>query len=116
MRTYEYWDSARGEWTLQQPAACLVRGVANPDPRAWKWRNGSPRTAADCKDYYCTYQNLWFNNGRFYLLVDGPHPVVSPRARADRRGGGSTAAGWQAGGLAGGCRALVSKERSSQTR
>lgn len=57
MRQYEYWDAAAGRWTPEQPAACLVRGVANPPD--WRWRNGSPRTAADCKEFYCIYENLW---------------------------------------------------------
>lgn len=59
VRTYEYWDAAAQQWTLQQPAVCLVKGLVNPNPRTYEWRNGSPRTAADCKDYYCTYENLW---------------------------------------------------------
>ncbi|KAL4450135.1 hypothetical protein ABPG77_010804 [Micractinium sp. CCAP 211/92] len=69
VRQYQYWDKARGNWTDTQPAACIVRGMRSPTH--WKWRNGSPRTAAHCNDKYCIYDNLWFNNGRFYLLVDG---------------------------------------------
>lgn len=73
VRRYEYWDEAARNWTETQPAACVIRGVAQPQD--WRWRNGSPRTAVDCKQYYCIYENLWFNNGRFYLLVDGPNTV-----------------------------------------
>lgn len=40
-------------------------------------RMGSPRSEVNCSDTHCIYQNLWYNNGRFYLLVDGPDPVVS---------------------------------------
>ncbi len=57
IRQYEYWDAAADRWTLEQPAACLVKGERNP--KSWKWRNGSPRSAADCRDYYCIYENLW---------------------------------------------------------
>lgn len=37
----------------------------------------SPRTEVNCSDTHCIYDNLWYNNGRFYLLVDGPEPAVS---------------------------------------
>lgn len=40
-------------------------------------RMGSPRSEVNCSDTHCIYQNLWYNNGRFYLLVDGQEPVVS---------------------------------------
>ena len=40
-------------------------------------RMGSPRSEVNCSDTHCIYQNLWYNNGRFYLLVDGPEHVVS---------------------------------------
>ncbi len=26
VREYEYWDEAREQWQVQQPAACVVRG------------------------------------------------------------------------------------------
>ena len=37
---------------------------------------GSARTEVNCSDTHCIYDNLWYNNGRFYLLVDGQEPVV----------------------------------------
>ena len=37
---------------------------------------GPARTEVNCRDTHCIYDNLWYNNGRFYLLVDGPDPVV----------------------------------------
>ena len=58
VRQYEYWDEQQQDWTDVQPAACLIRGV--PQPAGWQWRNGSPRTAASCKEYYCTYENVWW--------------------------------------------------------
>lgn len=57
VRQYQYWDARRGNWTDTQPAACIVRGMSSPTH--WKWRNGSPRTAAHCNDKYCIYDNLW---------------------------------------------------------
>lgn len=133
LRRYQYWDAAARNWTDQQPTACVVPGL-DPTQQKWRWRNGSPRSAADCNDNYCLYENLWcaaagcvvwvgldarccwpvwiaspasthvcaamctkmcpalpacpnlparlahcrFNNGRFYLLVDGEEGIVSP--------------------------------------
>ncbi len=37
---------------------------------------GPARTEVNCSDTHCIYDNLWYTNGRFYLLVDGPDPVV----------------------------------------
>lgn len=133
LRRYQYWDAVARNWTERQPAACVVPGL-DPAQHKWRWRNGSPRSAADCNDNYCLYENLWcaaarclvwglglgcqllagtdcqpcdcagvlppcaalaactpaahggpctclaccrFNNGRFYLLVDGEEGIVS---------------------------------------
>lgn len=43
----------------------------------FEWHKESPRSAGDCVATHCTYSNLWYNNGRFFLLVDGETPVVS---------------------------------------
>ena len=40
--------------------------------------SSSPRTEVECGTTHCIYRNLWYNNGRFFLLVDGPAPVVRP--------------------------------------
>ena len=58
IRRYQYWDEAAGAWSDEQPASCLVGGQGAP-PADWKWRNGSPRSAAHCNDKYCIYDNLW---------------------------------------------------------
>jgi hypothetical protein len=71
---YEYWDEALEEWTATQPAACTVKGLKKKG--SWQWKHGTPRTEVDCKTYHCNYEHLWYNNGRFYLLVDGPKTVV----------------------------------------
>lgn len=75
IRDYEYWDTYTRQWSPKKPAACFMKGVVNPNPSNWSWRQHSPRSAVSCKEYYCMYENLWFNNGRFYLLVDGPEAV-----------------------------------------
>jgi hypothetical protein len=40
------------------------------------WRGSSPRTEVACTETHCIYERLWYNNGHFYLLVDGDEPVV----------------------------------------
>ncbi len=46
-------------------------------PGRWQEdRGGSPRTQVSCSETHCIYENLWYSGGRFFLLVDGPDPVV----------------------------------------
>lgn len=52
---------------------------ADGDARWATDRERSPRSEVNCTVTHCIYENLWYNNGRFYLLVDGPHPVVRAR-------------------------------------
>ena len=40
------------------------------------WAGASPRTEVACTETHCIYERLWYNNGHFYLLVDGDTPVV----------------------------------------
>ncbi|KAK9828787.1 hypothetical protein WJX72_002076 [[Myrmecia] bisecta] len=72
---YEYWDARLQKWTGTLPAACTVPGLQNPE--GWTWRNNTPRTEVVCTATHCIYENLWYNNGRFYLLVDGPDTVTA---------------------------------------
>lgn len=60
LRRYQFWDAKRGAWGDAQPAACGVRGMS---PQGRRWRNGSPRSAANCNDKYCIYDNLWWVPG-----------------------------------------------------
>ena len=72
VRRYQYWDEASGAWVDEQPPACLVTGLQQPGAEGWRWRNGSPRSAAHCHDLYCIYDNLWCAGwGRFALLLGG---------------------------------------------
>ncbi len=66
MKTYETHAKSNSEWKF---AACAARWETE--------RLGSPRTEVNCTVTHCVYQNLWYNNGRFFLLVDGPDAVVS---------------------------------------
>ncbi|EIE21972.1 hypothetical protein COCSUDRAFT_66769 [Coccomyxa subellipsoidea C-169] len=72
---YEYWDEGKQVWTSKRPPACIVQGHAGSNE--WETeRLGSPRTEVNCTVTHCVYQNLWYNNGRFFLLVDGPDAVT----------------------------------------
>ncbi|KAK9813868.1 hypothetical protein WJX73_002532 [Symbiochloris irregularis] len=73
VQQYEFWDEGRQRWTNNRPSACLQPGTK--DLARHQWRGGSPRTEANCTITHCIYENLWYNNGRFYLLVDGDKPV-----------------------------------------
>ncbi|CAL8471513.1 g11055 [Coccomyxa elongata] len=71
---YEFWDDVKQTWTSKQQPGCIVEGHAC---LGWATeREGSPRSEVNCTVTHCIYENLWYNNGRFYLLVDGPHPVT----------------------------------------
>lgn len=35
----------------------------------------SPRTEVSCSATACVYERLWYNDGKYYLLVDGDEPV-----------------------------------------
>jgi hypothetical protein len=59
-----------------QPHGKAIQASAVTGHRWEKERSGSPRTEVNCSVTHCIYENLWYNNGRFFLLVDGPHPVV----------------------------------------
>ncbi|KAK9836079.1 hypothetical protein WJX84_007267 [Apatococcus fuscideae] len=74
IQKYEYWDPHEAAWTPRFPAACEVKGLANPP--GYEWRLGTPRTEVNCTPSHCIYDKLWYNNGRYYLLVDGAKPVV----------------------------------------
>ncbi|CAL5223424.1 g5938 [Coccomyxa viridis] len=71
---YEYWSQAAQQWVAKMPEACMVRGEDSTRKWSTKYR-GPARTEVNCSDTHCIYDNLWYTNGRFYLLVDGPDPV-----------------------------------------
>ncbi|KAL0050159.1 hypothetical protein WJX82_005404 [Trebouxia sp. C0006] len=71
---YEYWHGDVKQWKPEMPQTCAVRGA--PAKQGYAWLNGTPRTEVECAATHCIYRNLWYNNGRFYLLVDGPAAVA----------------------------------------
>lgn len=76
--TYEYWDAAAAAWTSEQPAPCRVQGFATPGPpKPWRFFKGNPRTEVVPFTHHVTYRNLWYNNGRWYALVDSNRTVPS---------------------------------------
>eukprot|EP00878_Enallax_costatus_P029496 GHUV01031987.1.p1 GENE.GHUV01031987.1~~GHUV01031987.1.p1 ORF type:complete len:403 (+),score=78.28 GHUV01031987.1:1173-2381(+) len=75
---YEYWDLKNQQWTDQQPAACRLQGYPDPGPPAsWTFYKGNPRTEVVPSTHHVTYHNLWYNNGRWYALVDSGRQVAS---------------------------------------
>ncbi len=68
---YQYWDFALEQWSDEQPAACVPTTYPDPGPPDWKWHNNTPRTEVSCQASHCVYTNMYYNNGRWYALVDG---------------------------------------------
>mmetsp|Transcript_33697 Transcript_33697/g.95336 ORF Transcript_33697/g.95336 Transcript_33697/m.95336 type:complete len:574 (+) Transcript_33697:210-1931(+) len=63
-----------GTWATSVPAGCAVTDARVPR-RKWRWPTAEgPRSDVDCNKLYCSYQNLWYHNGKWYVLVDGPIP------------------------------------------
>ncbi|MEW5301672.1 MAG: hypothetical protein WDW36_004517 [Sanguina aurantia] len=76
---YQYFDFARKRWSDARPVACLPVLHPAPGPEDWKWHQGSPRTEVGCETSHCMYTNLYYNNGRWYALVDGTLHIPSWR-------------------------------------
>jgi protein O-GlcNAc transferase len=80
---YEYWQEAEQQWVQQQPISCSLQGNTMPGHShehaagAWQFHKGSSRTEVVPSSHHVTYRNLWYNNGRWYALVDGPRQVSS---------------------------------------
>jgi protein O-GlcNAc transferase len=85
---YEYWQEAGQQWVQQQPLSCSLQGEAAPSSSqqqqqqqkmasSWRFHKGNPRTEVVPSKHHVTYRNLWYNNGRWYALVDGQRQVSS---------------------------------------
>ncbi|WIA28051.1 hypothetical protein OEZ86_010636 [Tetradesmus obliquus] len=81
---YEYWQEAEQQWVQQQPLSCKLQGEPIPGasdqqtkPSSWRFHKGNPRTEVVPSKHHVTYRNLWYNNGRWYALVEGPRQVSS---------------------------------------
>jgi hypothetical protein len=74
---YQYWDAAAGGWSDQRPLGCTVRGSFSTSPQEFSFHKGTPRSEAEPHKHYFLYRNLWYNNGRWYALVDGDAHVPS---------------------------------------
>lgn len=75
---YEFWDFNTQQWTSQQPAICRLQGYPAPGPPApWTFYKSNPRTEVVPLTHHVTYHNLWYNNGRWYALVDSNRQVPS---------------------------------------
>jgi hypothetical protein len=75
--TYQYWNAKSRRWEDDMPLACTVKGLAAP--AKWDFHKGTPRSEVEPKQSHVMYRNVWYNNGRWYALVDGPEHVPSWR-------------------------------------
>lgn len=46
-------------------------------PQPWQLHKDNPRTEVIPSTHHVTYRNLWYNNGRWYALVDSDRTVPS---------------------------------------
>ena len=76
---YQYWDFANKAWMDTMPEACSPQGHPAPGPPGFEFNKGTARTEVTCDENHCMYTNLFYNNGRFYALVDGPDFVQNWR-------------------------------------
>lgn len=77
---HEFWDEDRNAWVAERTPGCFHTGHPAPGPPSFGFNGGSPRTAAASSDKHHTLiENLWYNNGRWYLLADGDTPVAPVR-------------------------------------
>ena len=74
---YLYYDAAARRWSRARPPACTLAGLGTPapGPPGFAFLNNTPRTEVRSHKTHVIYRNLWYNNGRWYALVDGPKPV-----------------------------------------
>ncbi|PNW72188.1 hypothetical protein CHLRE_16g678600v5 [Chlamydomonas reinhardtii] len=77
--TYQYWDFQAETWGDERPAACVPTSYPAPGPPGWRWNNDTPRTEVTCQTSHCVYTNMYYNNGRWYALVDGELYIPSWR-------------------------------------
>lgn len=78
IRHYEYWNETTHEWSLQQPAACRLQPLLFKDSLLRKDKdNNSPSTQHRyVQNDYCVFENLWYNEGKFYYLTDDADGMV----------------------------------------
>ena len=69
--SYQFWDFEANEWRDEKPAACVPTTYPPPGPEGWAFNNNTPRTEVVCQQSHCVYTNMYYNNGRWYALVDG---------------------------------------------
>ncbi|GFH18382.1 uncharacterized protein HaLaN_15177, partial [Haematococcus lacustris] len=82
--TYEFWDDSAGAadtWAEDRPAACTPTGMSPGDVAAagWQFHQGTPRSEVGCDSSHCMYHNLYYSNGRWFALVDGPMAIPTWR-------------------------------------
>jgi hypothetical protein len=78
VRQYEYWNDSTQTWSLEQPAACRLQPLLFKNSLLRNNKdNNSPSTKRRCvRDEYCVFENLWYNEGKFYYLTDDTYGMV----------------------------------------
>lgn len=76
---YQFWDFERHAWQDERPPACVPTTYPPPGPEGWAFNNNTPRTEVVCQTSHCVYTNMYYNNGRWYALVDGDLYIPSWR-------------------------------------
>lgn len=76
---YQFWDFERHAWQDERPPACVPVTYPPPGPAGWTFNNNTPRTEVVCETSHCVYTNMYYNNGRWYALVDGDLYIPSWR-------------------------------------
>jgi hypothetical protein len=79
IRHYEYWNESTQTWSTEQPAACILQTVLyeNSLLGGTNKENNNPSSKRRCVgNEYCVFQNLWYNQGKFYYLTDNEDGMV----------------------------------------
>uniref|UniRef100_A0A7S3QL56 Glycosyltransferase 61 catalytic domain-containing protein n=1 Tax=Dunaliella tertiolecta TaxID=3047 RepID=A0A7S3QL56_DUNTE len=71
---YQWWDVNQATWVEERPRACTPTGFSpNEDVPPPSWNASASRsTQMQCDNSHCMYTNLYYNNGRWYALLDSP--------------------------------------------
>jgi hypothetical protein len=75
VRHYEYWNETTQTWSLEQPSACRLQPLPFDTSSSLTTPSSTWRRCAG--DDYCIFQNLWYNQGKFYYLTDDKDGMVS---------------------------------------
>ena len=75
IRYYEYWNESTGTWSSEQPSACRIQPIPFQTFLSDHLDDGNKQKNFTSRwrcvgDDYCIFENLWYNQGKFYYLTD----------------------------------------------